>query len=63
MGYNNGFMPWKETEAMSERMEMVSQYEREGETVSELFPSPLFMVTVLESVLCILVVVLFEVHR
>ena len=29
-------MPWKETEAMSERMEMVSQYEREGETVSEL---------------------------
>jgi len=36
MGYNNGFMPWKETEAMSERMEMVSQYEREGETVSEL---------------------------
>jgi len=36
MGYNNGFMPWKETEAMSERMEMVSQYMREGETVSEL---------------------------
>ncbi len=36
MGYNNGFVPWKETEAMSERMEMVSQYMREGETVSEL---------------------------
>ena len=29
-------MPWKETEAMSERMEMVSQYMREGESVSEL---------------------------
>ena len=30
------FCPWKETEAMSERMEMVSQYMREGETVSDL---------------------------
>jgi putative transposase len=29
-------MPWKETEAMSERMQMVSQYLSEGESVSQL---------------------------
>lgn len=29
-------MPWKETEAMNERMEMINQYVNEGESVSEL---------------------------
>ncbi len=36
MGYSLGAMPWKETEAMNERMQMVAQYRSEGDSVSEL---------------------------